>query len=285
MSNPAEPRHPPLLVVGGGAMATAILRGAAAAGVLDPCLVAVAEPVEERWPGLQGVAARVVSRAGGAVEWLRSVERSPGEGQVLLAVKPQMLGEAAKDLEPCLDGPVRVVISIMAGKPSERILEVLGGRARVVRVMPNLPAQIGRGMTAIARGAGAVAGDERFAERLFTGVGKTIAIPESMMDAFTALAGSGPAYIFYLAEAMVAAGAKMGFNPEEALGVVAQTVAGAGLLLAESAASPGALRQGVASKGGTTAAAMDVLDGAKVRDEFVRAILAARGRGAELAGA
>jgi pyrroline-5-carboxylate reductase len=285
MSQRTQPIEVPIVFIGGGTMARAIIHGATAAGVLDPRRVAVAEPLDDRRAALQGWVGFLVSDITQACQWLTANESAPGQGQVLLAVKPQSMPQVAAELLPALGSTSRIVISIMAGIQSQNVRESLGGRIRIVRVMPNMPAQIARGMTAIARGAGAAPGDEHIAERLFAGVGTTVAIAEDMMDAYTALAGSGPAYIFYLAEAMVQAAVDLGFERPAALQIVRETIAGSGLLLADSKADPASLRDAVTSRGGTTAAATAVLEGAGVGDAFRRAIGAARDRGRELAGA
>jgi len=270
--------HRPLAVIGGGNMARAILSGARKSGALsDSCVVA--EPDESRRRAFE----HAVATSAEAIGWIREREREPGEGQVLLAVKPQVFPAVADEIKPALEHE-RVVISILAGLSSAAIRRGLNGNARVVRVMPNTPARVGRGMSAIAVGEGASLEDAEFAHALFAGVGRTLALPESMMDAFTALAGSGPAYVFYLAEAMLDAAIELGFERDHALTIVRETVAGAGELMRSGADTPRALRAAVTSKGGTTAAATDVLDQAGVMDDVMRAIHAARHRGAELAG-
>ncbi len=259
-------------------MARAILSGAKRAGAVgDLCVVA--EPDESKRRAFD----HGVETAAQALEWVRDREPEPGIGQVLLAVKPQMFAAVADEIAPLFEHE-RVVISILAGLTSQRIRAGLVGKARVIRVMPNTPARIGRGMSAISVGEGAALEDAEYAHALFAGVGRTIALPESMMDAFTALAGSGPAYVFYLAEAMLDAAIELGFERDHALTIVRETVAGAGELMRSGADTPRALRAAVTSKGGTTAAAIDVLDQAGVMDDVMRAIHAARHRGTELAG-
>ncbi len=257
-------------------MAEAILRGAMRAGALSPADVVVAEPDAARRAivGALGVAA--CERASEAMA------RAGAGSQMLLAVKPQSLGAVGAELGA--GSPEGVVISILAGGASERVRAAMGGKARVVRVMPNLPAQIGLGVSAVCLGAGAAPGDDAFARRLFAGVGEVVGIDESLMDAFTALAGSGPAYLFYLAEAMRKAGQAMGFDEATADRVTRSVLAGSAALLAQSPErSAEAWRAAVTSKGGTTETACRALDGAGVMDAFVRAIVAARDRGAALA--
>lgn len=260
-------------------MGSAIVRGVLATGLLTPERMVIAEPDGAKCAGL----ARVYATALGALKALHELEAASGmEGQILLAVKPQMLASASEGLGE-LAGD-RVVISILAGTPSARVREMLGGRVRVVRAMPNLAAAVGQGATALAIGAGASAADGVFARRLFAGIGPLVMdVQEGMMDAFTALAGSGPAYMFYLAEAMTNAGRAMGFSPEHATAAVRQTLVGAAAMLAHGAKTPAELRAAVTSRGGTTAAAMMVLDGQHVREHIEAAVMAARTRGEELA--
>lgn len=273
-----------LAVIGGGNMARAIVEGGIRAGVLDADRVIVADPDEAKHDAFR----RAVRTASEAVRFLEEREPEPGVGQVLLAVKPQMLGAVGRELLHEVGELDRVVISILAGMPSGRVRQELGGKARVIRVMPNTPAAIGMGMTAIASSPGVGEGSASDADRdlcrsLFEAIGKTVEIPESMIDAFTGVAGSGPAYVFYLAEAMEAAARRLGFEEAEARTIVMQTVVGAARLLSESGEKPQDLRARVTSRGGTTAAATGVMDEAGFLEMMIAAIRAARDRGAELA--
>ncbi len=265
----------PWLFIGAGNMGRAIAAGAAGAGAVGAGDLAAVDP-GAAGPGPFGFLGRSVDEGAG---WL--AER-PGAG-VMLAVKPQSFAEVARAWRAVLDaGPGRPVVSILAGMTAGAVAAGLGPRARVVRVMPNTPIRVGMGMSAVCPGPGAGPDDLRRVERLFGASGETVRLDESLMDAFTALAGSGPAYVFYLAEAMAGAAESLGFDRERALAVVRQTVAGAGALLGATDEPPDALRAAVTSKGGTTAAATDALDAAGVREAVVRAVRAARDRGAEL---
>jgi len=271
---------PPLAVVGGGNMASAVLLGAAERGVVDLNRCVVAEPDRgrrERFP-------RHVESARELMPAVMDGETTPGETALFLAVKPQKLAEVARDLRPALldDAGDRVVLSILAGVSSARVREALGGRVRVVRVMPNTPARVCRAMTAICAGAGARAGDEAPAEALFGAIGRTIRIEEELFDAYTAVAGSGPAYIFYLAEAMRAAAAELGIGSREATAIVTQTLVGAAALLETSQQSPEALRREVTSPGGVTAAVTDTFDERHVAQAITDGIRAGRNRAREL---
>ncbi|GAB5494955.1 MAG: pyrroline-5-carboxylate reductase [Phycisphaerales bacterium] len=267
--------EPALAVIGGGAMAQAILGGAAQSGVLAGPLC-VADPNEtcrERFE-------ISVSTAREAVEWLTEHEGERGSGQIMLAVKPQMLPAVGDEIADLVGD--RVVISILAGAGGKLIRSTLGGNCRVVRVMPNTPAQIMRGMTAIAASVGASEADTKFAQALFESVGSVIRIDESMMDAFTAVAGSGPAYVFYLAEAMARGALDVGFDEQTAARIVTETVSGAAELLRQDPASAPELRQRVTSKKGTTQAATDSFDASGVMDAIAKGVVAARDRGIEL---
>jgi len=271
---------PPMAVVGGGNMASAVLFGAAERGVIDLGRCVVAEPDAAR-------RARFPRHVASAAELMPAVleyETSPGEMSVFLAVKPQKLDEVAAELRPALmeDPSERVVLSILAGVSSARVREALGGRVRVVRVMPNTPARVCRAMTAISAGAGAHAGDEAPAEALFSAIGRTVRIDEAHFDAYTVIAGSGPAYLFYLAEAMRSAAADLGFEPEEATRMVIQTLAGASALLESSGQSPEELRREVTSPGGVTAAVTGMFDERHVARSIGDGIRAGRDRAREL---
>ena len=271
-----EKNQPALAVIGGGAMAQAILSGAQQAGVLTG-KVCVADPNEACRIRFETAAASAAE----ALAWLAANERTPGSGQVMLAVKPQMLGDVAAEIAGLVGG--RVVISILAGTNGDSIRSSLGGGCKVVRVMPNTPAQIRRGTTAIAISAGASDEDAEFAERLFHAVGDVVVrLDESMMDAFTAVAGSGPAYVFYLAEAMRRGALEVGLDAETADCIVTETIAGAAELLKSDGATAAELRARVTSKKGTTQAATDSFDASGVADAIVRGIVAARNRGVRL---
>lgn len=265
------------LFVGAGNMGGAIAAGAISAGVLrDQDLAAVdpSSPEGDPFP-------RVFRSVDNASAWLAR----HADAGIVLAVKPQMLGDVAAAWKPVLDqNPSRLVVSIMAGLTATGIARAMGEHARVVRVMPNTPIRHGMGMSAVCAGPKASEDDLARVERLFGASGQTMRIDEGLMDAFTGLAGSGPAYVFYLAEAMVEAAEQLGFDRERALSLVRQTVAGSGELLRRSPETPRALRTAVTSKGGTTAAGTAVLDDSGVHDAVVRAVHAARHRGAELAG-
>jgi pyrroline-5-carboxylate reductase len=262
-----------LALVGGGSMGSAIARGVIRAGLFEASRVVAAEPDAAKHPSLALEGCRVESTARAAVE------RGGDGAAVVLAVKPQVFPAVAEDLGR-LEG--RLVVSVMAGVRGATIARRLGGR--VVRVMPNLGVSIGVGMSAVSAGPGATAEDVAWVRGVFETMGQVEVIDESLMDAFTAVAGSGPAYLFYLAEGMTRGATAAGLRPETAERVVRQTLLGAAELLAcEEGVGASEWRARVTSPGGTTAAAVSTLEGARVLDAIARAVLAARDRGAQLA--
>lgn len=277
----------PWAFIGGGNMAQAITAGALSAGVLLPGQIGIAEVDATKHQELRTITPNVFGTIRELLAWLTHHEPSPGQGRILLAVKPQMLGRVAAELAPALReaGTRRVIVSILAGTTTAKLERELGTHAAVVRVMPNTPAKIRAGATAYCLGASARDEDAASTVALFGAVGPLVErIDESLMDAFTGLAGSGPAYLFYVAEAMTKAAVACGFGHAAADRIVRQTLAGsAELLAAETELPPETLRANVTSKGGTTAAAIGVFDGAGVQETIVRAIIAARDRGRELA--
>ncbi len=272
-------------LVGGGNMAHAIVLGALDAGVAEPGSFTVVELDAQKRREFESRGVVTSEHIAEGLQRLGQNENGPDSGHILLAVKPQGFAAVAKELKPLLAAPSRSrrVVSIMAGTNTMLIEHSLGPGARVIRVMPNTPARVRAGIAAWALGASGLPGDERETVALFDALGGTIRIDESLFDAFTALAGSGPAYLFYIAEALVRAGIEHGFSPGQADEIVRAMLKGAAQLLThDPSISPEALRLSVTSKGGTTAAATRVLDDANVQDLFVRAIAAGTARGREL---
>lgn len=265
-------------------MARAIVLGAVASGQIGPDRFVIVEPDEakRRVFESEGVNARASTTEAASI--LAGMETEGGRGHFILAVKPQMFPEVTSELRTLLDAVPRRVVSIMAGLPSTRIESALGANARVLRLMPNTPAQIRMSTTAWVRGASAKAGDENETVALFKTLGMTIELEEQLFDAFTAVAGSGPAYLFYLAEAMMNASLREGIDAEASAKIVRSVLAGSSeLLRASPDLAPSELRRNVTSKGGTTEAAIDVLDRADARGAIERAIGAASARGRTLA--
>jgi pyrroline-5-carboxylate reductase len=266
-------------VIGGGNMAWAIVSGALASGIFPPDRFAVAEPDASKHARLIAVRVRAVPTAREVLDGLGPRDH------VLLAVKPQILPEIAPVLRNVFDQqPHRTrVVSILAGTPTAKLESLLGANAGVIRVMPNTPAQIRRSTTAIALGASARDGEEKEAIDLFSALGSVFPMREDLFDAFTALAGSGPAYLFYLAESLEKAGLAHGFAPDQIDQIVRCVLAGSAALLdTQRGHSPADLRAAVTSKGGTTAAAIRVLEQAGVPEAIVRAVAAGAARSLEI---
>jgi pyrroline-5-carboxylate reductase len=261
----------PLLLVGAGNMGAAMLRGWLDLG-LDPANVAVLEPQPSE--AITELAARGLR--------LNPAAASPAAA-VVLAVKPQSAAEALPRLRSFM-GPQTLVVSIMAGKTLRFLEDALPAGTAVVRSMPNTPAAIGRGITVAVPNARVTAAQREAAHALLAATGSVEWVTdEGLLDAVTAVSGSGPAYVFLLAESLARAGVAAGLPPELAARLARETVAGSGELLHRSPLDPATLRQNVTSPGGTTAAALSVLmtsDGLDVLME--KAIAAATRRSREL---
>lgn len=200
---------------------------------------------------------------------------------IILAVKPQNMREVLTEIKPAVKKH-HCFLSIAAGIRTEFIENILGEKTRVVRAMPNTPALIGAGATAIAPGSYAEQIDIELAEKIFSALGIAVQVDEKQLDAVTALSGSGPAYFFYLIESMIKAGIKLGIPDEIAEELVKQTAIGSARLAAESIESPAELRKKVTSPGGTTEAAMEVFLKYKFKDIVIAAIQRATQRAQEL---
>jgi pyrroline-5-carboxylate reductase len=284
-----------LVVLGGGNMGGALAMGCARAwgamGEARPRIVVV-EPRHEAAATLRGAGLDVVASIDDARGALGSKGALGGECVVVLAVKPQVWPEVAPALARVLAqaGTDALVVSVMAGVTTARIAAALaqsggvGGEVRVVRTMPNLGAMIGRSTTGVCAGARATREDVARACAIMECVGSVERIDESLMDAFTGVAGSGPAFLFYLAEAMAQGGVRAGFEEGQSRRIVASTLeAAARLLRAEEPRADGAAwRAKVTSKGGTTHAAISHMENLGVREAIAGAIVAARDRGREL---
>jgi len=259
-------------VIGAGNMAEALLGGVIRGNVLPHSAIVASDVVFGRRQLLTGSLG--IATAGDNLT-------PAGCPHVLLAVKPQVMGRVLDEIAASV-APDATVISIAAGITTSYIDERLGGRGRIVRVMPNTPMLVGEGMSALAAGPRAGAEEVRWAQRLFAASGKTCVVDEEQMDAVTAVSGSGPAYFFYLIEAMISAGTAEGLDPDTAAMLARRTCAGTAKLLMETDEPPEGLRARVTSPGGTTQQAIEVLDNAGVKGLLVKAIRAAAQRSREL---
>lgn len=259
--------------VGAGNMAEAIARGALRQGVMPVTRIFAADPAMPRRAVFQQIGITTGADAADVVARCRII---------VLAVKPQFLPKLGPALAK-IDPTQQTVISIMAGIPCAAIQEYITGAARIVRVMPNTPLLVGWGMSGVAAGEHATDGDVDFVLKLFGAAGEAVRVQEDKLDAITAVSGSGPAYLFYLAEAMHRAAEELGLGEHADL-LVAQTLRGAAELLWHAPESPAELRHKVTSPGGTTEAAIHHMQENHVNEIIVRALHAARDRSVELGG-
>jgi pyrroline-5-carboxylate reductase len=261
--------------LGAGNMGEALIRGLLTAKTIMPSQIIATDVRPERLGDL--------AKTFGIRTTDDNVKAVANADIVLLAVKPQQMSAVLAPLK--LATTVRkVFISIAAGVTTARIESELGGKARVVRVMPNTPALVGAGAAALAKGACATDDDLATAELILGAVGITVRVEERLIDAVTALSGSGPAYVFYVTEAMIKGGVAAGLDEALARKLAIQTVYGAAKLLEESGEEPESLRRKVTSPGGTTEAALKVMGERKLAEIFAEAIKAAEQRSRELSG-
>ncbi|MGH7821310.1 MAG: pyrroline-5-carboxylate reductase, partial [Candidatus Binatia bacterium] len=205
-----------------------------------------------------------------------------GSEIVVLAVKPQTLPQVLAEIREAVS-PRTLFVSIAAGFPLRRLAGALGEKARLVRVMPNTPALVGKGMSVAVRGGGATVSDERRVLRLLRAVGDAITVAdERLLDPVTGLSGSGPAYVYLFAEALIAGGVQAGLDPAASRRLVLQTLDGACAMLKETPWSPRELREMVSSPGGTTLAGLGVLEQAGFFQAVVAAVERATARSREL---
>jgi pyrroline-5-carboxylate reductase len=200
---------------------------------------------------------------------------------ILLAVKPQDIDTLLAEMNPYMSG-YHVVVSVAAGIPTARIEAALPPGTAVVRCMPNTPALVDEAMTAISAGSHASEQHLALAESLMSSVGKVVRVPESQLDAVTALSGSGPAYFFFLVEAMIDAGILLGLPRTLSAELIVQTAIGSAIMLRDSGEHPVQLREAVTSPGGTTIAAIRELEVHGVRAAMLAAIEAAHNRSVAL---
>ncbi len=258
--------------IGGGQMAEAMIGGLISGQVCSGESIWATDPVSERRDRLKSqFGIQVGSANREAVAWA---------DVVVLAVKPQMLPAVLSELGPTLTHAL--VISIAAGVTIRAIAEQIAGAMRVIRAMPNVPALVREGMTALALGSAVSEDDSRLARTIFESVGRVVLVEERLMDAVTGLSGSGPAYIFQAIEALADGGVMMGLPRQTAELLAAQTVLGAARLVLESGVHPAQLKDRVASPGGTTIAGLHQLEQGGFRAALMAAVEAATTRSKEL---
>jgi pyrroline-5-carboxylate reductase len=259
--------------VGGGNMAAALIKGLLHAKVVPPEGIIVSDVKPERLEMLRqkhGVRTTTDNR-----ELVRASD------VVVLAVKPQVIDKVldaiGKDVKP-----EQLVVSVAAGVPISAMEARLPEGARIVRAMPNTPATVDAGATAIAAGAHATDEDLEVARALFAAVGRVVTLDESLLDAVTGLSGSGPAYVMLMIEALADGGVKVGLHRDTALLLAAQTVYGSAKLLLETGEHPGRLKDMVTSPGGTAIAGLHTLESGGLRRTLIDAVEAATTRAAAL---
>jgi len=263
------------MLLGGGKMGEALAGGLIASGWAPAESITVVEPYESRRKDLASryPALRLAENVRAALD-----EHGRPDGAVI-AVKPADVQTACRDLVPA--GVARV-LSIAAGVTTSSLEAWLGAGPAVVRAMPNTPALVGAGASAIAGGASAGPDDLTWASGILQAVGTVVTVNESALDAVTGLSGSGPAYVFLVAEALIDAGVLVGLTRPVARQLAIQTLLGSARLLDETGDEPSTLRAAVTSPGGTTAAGLRALESAGVRSAILDAVAAATQRAREL---
>ncbi|HRP71889.1 MAG TPA: pyrroline-5-carboxylate reductase [Luteimonas sp.] len=274
-STPDSPAN--IAFIGGGNMARSLIGGLVAAGV-DPAGIRVADP---------SVQARdALSADFGVQAFADAAEAVAGAGTWVFAVKPQVMREVCAGLAAAAQAGRPLLVSIAAGITSTQLDRWLGGGQAVVRTMPNTPALLGAGVTGLYANARVDAAGRARADRLLASAGQTVWIDdEARMDAVTGTSGSGPAYVFLLAEALEDAAVAEGLPREAARTLAQQTILGAARMLTESGEPPAELRRRVTSPGGTTQAAIETFEAGGFRELVARAVRAATRRGGELSAA
>jgi pyrroline-5-carboxylate reductase len=258
--------------IGAGNMGQAIINGLLAAKAVAKSNIIIYDPDREKIQVLKKKGLRI------AADNEDLIDRSD---IIILAIKPQLIDEILEDikesrLKACL------LISIAAGITTGHIENLLARKVALIRVMPNTPALIREGVTAICRGRFASVGDEKMAEAIFSSVGKTVKVDESLMNAVTGVSGSGPAYIFLIIETLIESGRQVGLSREKAEILARQTVLGAAMMAMQSGDDEAILRKKVTSPGGTTEAALKYMDKKKFTRILIDAVKIAAARAKEL---
>lgn len=265
-----------IVFIGAGNMAEALMKGILHKSIVRPEQVAASD--------VNAVRLDYIRASYGVETFTDNAQAVQQAGVLFLAVKPQSFQELIPVIREHLNRESTLVISIMAGISTGIIEAALGVGTRVVRVMPNMPALVGLGAAAVCGGHWATGVDLERAEDMLGAVGITARVEESQMNAVTAVSGSGPAYVFYLIEAMQEAAQQLGLSEAVARRLILMTVRGAAELCETSGEPAGLLRERVTSKGGTTAAALAVMNEHGIRENLIKALHAACERSKELSG-
>jgi len=269
-----EVRKPALGFVGAGNMATALIKGFLATGLYHPDQILASDVDKGKLEALRRRYA--IRTTSDNAELLRKVKT------VVIAVKPQIIDTVLAELCPAATSRP-LFVSIAAGVTTARLEAALGGQVRVLRVMPNTPSLLGKGMSVVARGRFATDADERLGLKLLRTVGDAVPVhDERTMDAVTGLSGSGPAYVYLFAEGLIAGGIASGLPGPLATRLAYQTLTGSAAMLQQTGQTPGALRAMVTSPGGTTAAGLAELERRGFKEAIAAAVAAATRRSQEL---
>jgi pyrroline-5-carboxylate reductase len=261
--------------LGAGRMATALAQGFVKTGIVRPGQIYASDVVP--------AARKSFGAATGARICATNADVLRAASVIVLAVKPQQAGEVLAEIKP-LFTPRHLLVSIAAGLTLAKLESALPTRARVIRVMPNTPALVGASASAFARGKGATNSDAALAQRLLAAVGVAVELKEPLLDAVTGLSGSGPAYVYQFIEALSDGGVACGLPRDLATKLAAQTVLGAAKMVIETGEHPGALKDAVASPGGTTIEGIHELEKGKLRGTVMNAVRAAAEKSKKLAG-
>ncbi|HEX3200099.1 MAG TPA: pyrroline-5-carboxylate reductase [Propionibacteriaceae bacterium] len=264
----------PLAILGAGVMGETVLSGLLRAGWHADQIVATDRRLERQH--------ELTARYG--IKMLENTEAVAEAETVILVVKPQDMSDLLSEIAESIK-PGTLVVSLAAGVDTTFIESRLPEGVAVVRVMPNTPAQVDEGMAAISPGSHSTQDHLDRVTEILSATGRVITVPERYQDAVTAISGTGPAYLFFVVEAMIEAGVHLGLPRDTATELVVQTMLGSAKLLRETGEHPTVLRERVTSPGGTTAAAVRELEDHKVRAAFLRAMEAARDRSRDLAAA
>lgn len=259
--------------VGGGNMGEALIKGLLGASLVPASAIHATDVRLERLKELDRLYGIQVSSD--------NVELVRHSDIVILAVKPQIMDAVLKEIAPAVTRR-KLLISIAAGVSTAKIRAVLHKDARLIRVMPNTPALVLEGVTAIAKADGLEPDDLDAAGEIFSAVGRVVVLEETAMDAVTGLSGSGPAYVAVVIESLADGGVRMGLDRITAMTLATQTVLGAAKLLLETGMHPGALKDMVSSPGGTSIAGVAALEEGGIRTTFIKAVERATVRSREL---
>lgn len=270
---PDEMKNTNLSLLGFGNMGQAIIKGLLRKNILLPSQIFVFDPAEDKQQDAKNIGVQVVTQT----EDLLNTSHI-----LLVAVKPQMIQSALQPLTHIIEKNI-LIISIAAGISINYYKNLIGkSNLRIVRTMPNTPALVGEGITAISFSSECSEEDKILAQRIFQSVGKTVFVAEEQIDIVTAVSGSGPAYFFYLCECMIEAGKSLGLSEETVLSLVRQTFYGSASLLINGDDLPEVLRARVTSKGGTTESAIKTMEGKNLKSIVIEAIHSAYHRAREL---